>query len=186
VKRDLRTSIRVARLRAWRHFGQARMHELAQRQTDPVRPAAATLAPSVAQGTAGPLQGNLAPSGGGLGTARPWGHPEPAALAELGASLPTLERNAADLEQLFALARAHHVALTRGDYQFGNEPNATLLTYSVTLPVHQSYATIKQFSADVLRALPHAALEELRLERAEAGAADLDGRLRFTLTYRSR
>lgn len=186
MKLDLRTSIRVLGLRVWRRLGarglagalllvaalslallaprlaahnQAQLLRLAQWQAEPVRPVApAVAAPAV----------------------------EPGSLADLGTVLPTLERNGDDLEQLFALARTHKVALQRGEYQLAQESHAALLSYSVTLPVHQTYATIKQFSAAVLRALPHAALDELRLERNESGSADLDARLRFTLFYRSR
>jgi hypothetical protein len=184
VKHGLRTPIRVAGLRAWRRLGavglggallllaalslavltprlvahnQAQAQRLAQWQAEPARPVAPATAPPAV---------------------------EP--LDPLGSALPTLAHNAADLDQLFALARTHRITLQRGDYQFAQEPHAALLTYSITLPVHQTYATIKQFSADVLRALPHAALDELRLERIDSGSADLDARLRFTLFYRSR
>lgn len=105
-------------------------------------------------------------------------------IAELTASLPSLAQNASDLEKLFELAFAHKVVLNKADYQWLNEPRAPLATYSVTLPVRQSYAVIKQFSAEVLRALPHVALDELRLERNEAGIAELEARLRFTFIYR--
>ena len=44
---------------------------------------------------------------------------------------------------------------------------------------------IKDFVADALRALPHAALLELRLERTDAEASMLEARLRLTLTYRA-
>lgn len=106
------------------------------------------------------------------------------ALAALSARLPNLVDNAADLEKIFALAQAHKLELDKGDYQLGADARAPLQTYSVTLPVHASYAVLKKFSAEVLRALPHAALDELRLERHDAASLDTDGRLRFTLIYR--
>jgi hypothetical protein len=105
------------------------------------------------------------------------------ALAELGARLPRLRDNAADLAKLFALAQAHKLDLAKGDYQLGTDPRAPLQTYSVTLPVQQSYAALKTFSAEVLRALPHAALDELRLERHDAASTQADARLRFTFIY---
>jgi hypothetical protein len=105
-------------------------------------------------------------------------------LADLGTNLPRLSQNAADLSKLFALADIHKLELDKGDYQLGADPRAPLQTYTVTLPVRQSYAVLKKFSAEALRALPHAALDELRLERHDAASTQAEARLRFTLIYR--
>ncbi len=105
-------------------------------------------------------------------------------LADFGARLPALADNAADLEKLFGLAQAHKLELFKGDYQLAAAARAPVQTYSVTLPVHQSYAVLKRFSAEVLRALPHAMLDELRMERHDAGSTEVDARVRFTLIYK--
>lgn len=112
--------------------------------------------------------------------------PSPQAqLQEFSATFPTREHSADDLRQVFAAARRHNVALLKGEYRFVTDPNSPFVTYALTFPVHESYAAIKTFTADVLRALPHAQMDELRLERAEAGAALIDARIRFSLIYRS-
>jgi type II secretory pathway pseudopilin PulG len=98
---------------------------------------------------------------------------------------PQLSQNAGDLEKLFAVARQHRVELPKGEYKFSTEPNSPFVTYSATFPIKQGYGRIKEFAADVLRDLPHAAMDELRLERSDAGATTLDARIRITLTYRA-
>ena len=108
----------------------------------------------------------------------------PQTLAEFSAQLPALRDNAADLATLFRLADAHKLALAKGDYQLSSDPRAPVHSYSVTLPVHGPYATLKKFSAQALRALPHAVLDELRMERLDAASTDVDARVRFTLLYR--
>lgn len=108
----------------------------------------------------------------------------PPTLAEFSAQLPALRDNAADLATLLRLADAHKLALVKGDYQLGSDPRAPVQSYSVTLPVHGNYATLKKFSAEALRALPHAVLDELRMERLDAASPDVDARVRFTLLYK--
>jgi hypothetical protein len=110
--------------------------------------------------------------------------PEALSLAHLSAQLPRLSENAADLEKLFALATVHQLTLAKGDYQLAADAASPVQAYTVTLPATQSYAVLRQFSAEVLRALPHAALDELRLERADAASTEAHARLRFTLIYR--
>ncbi len=108
----------------------------------------------------------------------------PRTLAEFGAQLPALRDNAADMGTLLRLAETHKLALAKGDYQLSSDPRAPVQSYSVTLPLHGSYATLKKFSAEALRALPHAVLDELRMERLDAASTDVDARVRFTLLYK--
>ena len=106
-------------------------------------------------------------------------------VQQFSASFPKRDQIPQDLKQLFAAARRNDVALNKGEYQFKGEPNSPFVTYAATFPVKQSYADIKKFTSDVLRSLPHAAMEELRLERSDAGATALDARIRITLIYRA-
>jgi hypothetical protein len=106
-------------------------------------------------------------------------------LQQFSANFPTRDRNAEDLRQVFALARRHKVALNKGEYQLLAESNSPFVTFAVTFPVREGYADIKKFTSDVLRSLPHAAMEELRLERSDAGASVLDARIRINLFYRA-
>lgn len=104
---------------------------------------------------------------------------------EFMAGFPTLMQSAGDLDKVFALARRSNVTLLKGEYQLKAEPNAPLVSYSASFPVQNDYAALKDFTARVLRALPHASLDELRMTRAEAGGGMLDSMVRFTFVYRS-
>ena len=100
-------------------------------------------------------------------------------------AFPALSQNAADVAQVFAAAQLRHIPLPKGEYQLKAEPNAPFVTYTATFPVHGDYEALKGFSADVLSALPHVAMDELRLSRDSAGSATLDAVVRFTFFYRS-
>lgn len=98
---------------------------------------------------------------------------------------PRVTQNAADLEALFAAADARRLVLSKGEYQLKAEPHAPFVMVTATYPVRGDYATLKDFSADVLTALPHVAMDELRLARDGVGSTALDATLRFTFFYRS-
>ena len=104
---------------------------------------------------------------------------------EFVASFPLLEQNAADLDAILVAASHHHVALLKGEYQLKVDPSAPFMTYTATFPIRDNYATLKDFSADVLTALPHVSMDELRMTRDAAGSASLDAIVRFTFFYRS-
>ena len=106
-------------------------------------------------------------------------------LTAFVATFPRLDQNAADLERIFGTAADHNIQLLKGEYQLKAEPNATFLAYTVTLPVRDRYGAIKDFIADVMKTLPHASLDELRVTRDDADTATLDAVVRFTLIYRS-
>ena len=105
---------------------------------------------------------------------------------EFLAGFPTLEHNADDLGAIFDAASARKLELAKGEYQIKADPNAAFIVYTATFPLRADYASLKGFTADVLAALPHAALDDLRLARDNAGNAVLDGTVRFSLYYRSR
>ena len=98
---------------------------------------------------------------------------------------PLLAQNSADLETLFTAASARHIVLLKGEYQLKTEPQAPFMMYTATYPVRGDYATLKDFSADVLTALPHVAMDELRLTRDGVANNALDATVRFTFFYRS-
>jgi hypothetical protein len=98
---------------------------------------------------------------------------------------PALGQNAADLAQVFAAAQLRHLPLPKGEYQLKAEPNAPFVMFTATYPVHADYDTLKGFSADVLSALPHVSMDELRMSRDNAGSTTLDAVVRFTFFYRS-
>ena len=105
--------------------------------------------------------------------------------AEFMTSFPPLAQSSADLAEVFAIAQQRKVTLLKGEYQLKAEPNTSLVSYSVTLPMRNEYGALKGFAADVLEALPHASLDELRMARPDAGSSLLDSVVRFTFTYRN-
>ena len=105
--------------------------------------------------------------------------------AEFIDGLPMLAQSASDLDKVFALAARRKLALPKGDYQLKQEPNAALASYIVTFPVRSEYGALKDFVADVLEALPHAAMDDLRMSRPDAASVVLDSMVRFTFAYRS-
>jgi hypothetical protein len=50
--------------------------------------------------------------------------------------------------------------------------------------VQSQYGALKDFIADVLRALPNASMDDLRMSRSNAGSTTLDTVVRFTFVYR--
>jgi len=98
---------------------------------------------------------------------------------------PPLSRNAEDLAQVFALARARRIDLPKGEYQLKVEPNSPLISYTATFPVQNEYKALKAFTGDVLQALPHVSMDELRMSRADARSGALDSVVRFTFIYGS-
>jgi len=76
------------------------------------------------------------------------------------------------------------VELARGEYQLKSEAGTPLVTYTATFPVHTEYGALKQFTGDVLTALPHVSMDELRMARPDAGSGVLDSVVRFTFIYR--
>ena len=85
------------------------------------------------------------------------------------------------LKDVFALAARHGLALDQGEYRSAQDRNARVLTYQVNLPVRGSYGAIWQFAMDVLRAIPHAALDDVAFRRDSVDDAGVEARLRLTL-----
>jgi hypothetical protein len=98
---------------------------------------------------------------------------------------PPSTQSTADLRVIFAAASAAHVDLARGEYAVRPiEGSQGLQRFDVILPVKEHYGPVKAFVAEVLNKLPHASLDELRVERPGAAADQLESRVHFTLFYR--
>jgi hypothetical protein len=108
-------------------------------------------------------------------------------LARFQQWFPLVDQSTADLRVIFAAAQAAHVDLTRGEYSVRKvEGSAGLERFDVILPVKERYAPVKAFVAEVLNKLPHASLDELRVERPGSAADQLESRVHFALFYRER
>lgn len=106
-------------------------------------------------------------------------------LARFQQWFPLPNRSTEDLRVIFAAAQAAHVDLARGEYSLHSiDGSGGLERFEVILPVKEHYAPVKTFVAEVLNKLPHASLDELRVERPASGAEQLESRVHFTLFYR--
>jgi hypothetical protein len=106
--------------------------------------------------------------------------------AHLREWIPTIDSASADLRVMFEAARKSHVELTKGEYALDKaDDQSRLRRFDVVLPVRERYVTIKAFVAEVLNAIPHASLAEMRIERTAANVDVLEARIRFTLFYRA-
>lgn len=105
-------------------------------------------------------------------------------IDEFVATFPPLSQSPADLNSVFQSAESRHIQLLRGDYQFKTDANATLVVLTATFPLHAGYVSTKEFAADVLRALPHASMDELRMTRSTADIGELESSIRFSFVYR--
>ncbi len=99
--------------------------------------------------------------------------------------LPEFTQRSADLMTLISLARQSQVELPRADYKL--EPvsagDGGLVQWHVQLPVRGSYTQLRQFVASMLNGLPHAALENLQIERSDTQQSVLQTTLDLSLYY---
>jgi hypothetical protein len=105
-------------------------------------------------------------------------------VGEFVAAFPTMAQGADDLEAIFLSAERHGVRLNKGEYQLKQEAGAPLIALRATFPIKADYRHLKDFTSDVLKTLPHAAMEELRMARSDASNPVLDASVRFSLVYR--
>ena len=99
------------------------------------------------------------------------------------ADIPSARQRGRDLETLVEAAQRAGLTLERADYSLGAATAGALTRVEATLPLTGSYAGVRRFVADVLNELPHAALESLQLERANAQAKELQATARLVLFY---
>jgi Tfp pilus assembly protein PilO len=88
------------------------------------------------------------------------------------------------LATLYAAAEGRGLALRSGEYKLLREPGFRLARYQILLPVTGSYASVRDFVGDALKALPTAVLDDVSLKRESVGAAALDAQVRLTLYLR--
>jgi hypothetical protein len=89
----------------------------------------------------------------------------------------------AELERLHRFARGARLDVAQGEYRLERRP-AGLWAYRVTLPVRGTYAEVRTFVSAVLKDMPTASLDAVRVERRKADDAQLEAQLRFTLYAR--
>lgn len=118
------------------------------------------------------------------GPALPQRMPVGEQVQEFVAAFPAMVQSPSDLDAVFQSATRRKVLLLKGEYQVQQDVNELLVTYTATFPVRADYSSIKDFTADVLRALPNASMDELRMTRSAAGSTALESVIRFSFVYR--
>lgn len=104
-------------------------------------------------------------------------------VGEFVAAFPLLSQNPSDLEEVFSSAKRRNIQLLRGEYLFKQDAKAPLVTVTATFPLRSAYGSIRDFTADVLRALPHASVDEVRMSRSASGSTVLESVVRFSFVY---
>ncbi|WP_431096867.1 hypothetical protein [Polaromonas aquatica] len=114
--------------------------------------------------------------------------PKPTAPPTRGVPVifPPSSDHTADLAQIFDIAKSQGIVLASGDYRDA-DPNALGLdTRLVDLRINENYGKLKEFLASVLNAMPHAAVQELRIERKDGTAVKHQVFLKLALVYAPR
>lgn len=93
---------------------------------------------------------------------------------------------AADLAQIFDLAKSQGIVLANGDYRDAEPTALGLDIRTVDLRINENYAKLKDFLASVLNAMPHAAVQELRIERKDGVTVKHQIFLKLALVYSPR
>lgn len=98
--------------------------------------------------------------------------------------LPALRQRGQDLEWLVEAAQRSGLELDRADYALGAATNGPVTRVEASLPLTGPYRGLRQFVAELLNTLPHAALESLQVERANTQSPQLQATARLVLFYR--
>jgi hypothetical protein len=92
----------------------------------------------------------------------------------------------ADLAQIFDIAKSQGIVLASGDYRDADPTALGLDTRLVDLRLNENYGKLKEFLASVLNAMPHAAVQELRIERKDGATVKHQVFLKLALVYSPR
>lgn len=85
------------------------------------------------------------------------------------------------LRTIFEIAHRTGLHLNQGEYQQALNQNGNFETYQVQLPVNGGYPAVRQFTEQVLQAIPFASLDDISVKREAVIAQTPEARLRFTL-----
>lgn len=106
--------------------------------------------------------------------------PPPAPADPLTVVPPTGEA-AREIGTLERLARAHGIALPRGQYSVSAQAGTSLQRWQLVLPVETTYPALVAWLAAALERLPNLALDELKLKRERIETRSLTAEVRLSL-----
>lgn len=107
--------------------------------------------------------------------------PEPFADADPLASLPPTGEAAQHIGELERLARAHGIALPRGQYSASAQAGTRLVRWQLTLPVEAEYPALVAWLAAAMERLPTLTLDDMKLKRDRIESRTLQAQLRLSL-----
>lgn len=90
-----------------------------------------------------------------------------------------------DLSTLFTLARELGIRIAAAEYRAEPKPELRVVVRTVNLRVAEDYPKFKQFIAQLLGAVPHAALQEIQVDRKDTATAHGQFQVKFALIYQS-
>lgn len=99
--------------------------------------------------------------------------------------VPAYSSRLADVATIAGVLKRQKLEATELTYRSGSIPDAQLRTLSTDLQVQSDYLAAKNLAAELLRKLPHAYIEDLRLERDTAAPVRLRTTIRLMLVYES-
>jgi Tfp pilus assembly protein PilO len=102
-------------------------------------------------------------------------------LQQFYAYFPPVSATPELLRALYQAADARGLVLQSGEYKLILDRDFRLARYQIVLPVRGSYASLRDFVGDTLKALPTVVLDDISLKRESVGATALDAQVRFTL-----
>lgn len=97
------------------------------------------------------------------------------------AALPLNGEAAQQIGELERLARAHGIALPRGQYSASPQAGTTLTRWQLVLPVEATYPALHAWLAAALERLPNLTLDEMKLKRERIESRTLQAELRLSL-----
>jgi hypothetical protein len=106
-----------------------------------------------------------------------------AELERFYSRFPPVDRLGAEMQALYAHARASRLQLAQGEYRLESQSGG-LAAYRVTLPVRGNYGQLRQFVGRVLTHMPTASIDALRFERKKAPDPQIEAQLRLTIYLR--
>lgn len=89
-----------------------------------------------------------------------------------------------DLGRLFKLAKAKGVQIGTVEYRQEQNVSLQILVRTLDIRIHEDYPKLKSFVADLLAAIPHASLQEIRVERKDAATPQGQILLKLAFVYR--
>lgn len=90
-----------------------------------------------------------------------------------------------DLNRLFKLAKAKGVQIGTVEYRQTPNPSLQVLVRTLDIRIHEDYPKLKGLVAELLGSVPHASLQEIRVERKDAATAQGQILLKLAFVYRA-